>query len=204
MTISQPSTDLRHNQRMQMRDADAPTVAAPTQSVPTVAESESPACCQEDRLHPYWEVIDDEFRMRGAFTEFADALVPFLAGLAVERPEVVTQDFDLRKDDGRLGVIDTDMAPQDIAWLESRLNSHPRLAKLAARFNESVVGAYGDVEHPYYMVETGVSTRFFHAIPGLADTVDRDVSICRCCGRSATLIAAKASEASTTSHIATN
>jgi hypothetical protein len=119
-------------------------------------------------------MLDDQARMADAFTQFAETLVPCLAGLAVDRPSVVAQAFDLRNDDGRLRVIDTDMSPDDIAWLESRLNSHPSLSKLAANFNDSVVDTYGDTKHAYYTLRTS-NGAIEDAIPGLPDTVDRDV-----------------------------
>lgn len=176
IAISPALTDLNRGIRAQLLPSDTTLSATQSQPDTTAAEPEPKLCCgDDDRLHFLREVFGDQERMADAFTQFAEALIPHLARLAMEQPSVVSWDFDLRNDDGQLRVIDTEMTCDEIAWLESRLNAHPSLSELAARFNESVVGAYGDVDHPYYMVETGSGGGLEPAIPGLADTVDGDV-----------------------------
>jgi len=117
----------------------------------------------------------DRTWMSDSFTKFAETLVPTLARLAVVRPDVITREFDLRKDGDRLKVVDTDMEPEDIAWLEAQLNEVPELRSWATMFNGAVIDAYGDREHDEFLSETTTGFLGHRAIAGLEKTVDRDV-----------------------------
>lgn len=117
----------------------------------------------------------DRTWMSDSFTKFAETLVPTLARLAVARPDIVTRKFDLRKDGELLKVVDTDMEPEDIAWLETQLNEVPDLRSWATMFNSAVVDAYGDSEHDEFLSETTTGFLGHRAIAGLEKTVDRDV-----------------------------
>lgn len=168
------SIDLQNEERVSVRSTELSEVAP---SEPTAAASADVSTCGHDfdECHFLWEAFDDHARMADGFTMFSETLVPLLAGLSIERPSVIAQDFDLRYDNGRLRVIDTNMSPDDVSWFETRLNSHPSLSKLAHLFNQAVVEAYGDGEHDAHIMERGDAFVAQDAIPGLGDTVDRDV-----------------------------
>ncbi|SEP04460.1 hypothetical protein SAMN02800692_3368 [Luteibacter sp. UNC138MFCol5.1] len=120
-------------------------------------------------------MANDQLRMGSAFTRFAEALVPMLARLAVERPDVVSRTFDLRKDGQSLKVVDADLDPDQAAWLEARLNELPDLLCLATEFNRSVAYAYGDGSRDYYLTETVTGYIDHPPVANLDATVDRDV-----------------------------
>jgi len=107
---------------------------------------------------------------------FTDALVPFLASLTLERPGVVAMNFDLHLDKGRLKATGKDVHPDDLAWLESRINQFPRLTKLAGEFNQAVSRTFGDAERDeYWRLEPPRGWQAYPALPCLDKTVDRDV-----------------------------
>jgi len=107
---------------------------------------------------------------------FTEALVPFLASLTLERPGVVAMDFDLHLDNGRLKATGNDVHPDDLAWLESRINQFPRLTKLAGEFNQAVSRTFGDAERDeYWRLEPSRGWQRYPALPDLDKTVDRDV-----------------------------
>lgn len=107
---------------------------------------------------------------------FTDALVPFLASLTLERPGVIAMDFDLNLDKGRLKATGKDVHPDDLAWLESRLNQFPQLTKLAREFNQAVSRTFGDAERDeYWRLEPPRGWQDYPALPALDKTVDRDV-----------------------------
>ncbi|MGN6482636.1 hypothetical protein, partial [Luteibacter sp.] len=124
---------------------------------------------------PFKLMTEGRARMADTFTGFAETLVPTLARLAVARPDVVSREFDLRKDGDLLKVVDADMGPEDIAWLEARLNEVPELRSWATMFNEAVVDTYGNREHESYWTELGAGFVGRCGIAGLENTVDRDV-----------------------------
>jgi len=120
-------------------------------------------------------MVNDQVRMGDAFTRFAETLVPMLARLAVERPDVMAKSFDLRKEGQSLKVIDADMDGEEAAWLEARLNGQPELISLVSEFNRSVAYAYGDGSRDYYLTETVTGHIGHPPVANLDATVDRDV-----------------------------
>lgn len=169
-TISPTATSLQRVWRLANSDTP-PDAAIPSRLEESAAEPEAMNRIED---HVFWQMVNDQTRLSNTFTAFAEALVPCLARIAVERPSIAAQDFDLRNEGGRLRVIDTDMSTDDIAYLESRLNSHPTLCRLATEFNESVVDTYGDRKHPMYTLRAFNGT-CEKGLQGLTETVDRDV-----------------------------
>ncbi|MEZ2419047.1 hypothetical protein [Luteibacter sp. RCC_6_2] len=177
LAVSSNATDLFRLSRND--NSKEPAVNESTTSTLTqgVAEGEPIVPDGGERIMNFLCQTAAEQMMVGlTFKAFAEALVPLLASSVVEQPSILAWDFDVRLDDGRLRVVDADsLTPGEIEWLESRLNAHRQLPKLAAEFNDAVVAAFGDRNHLGYVPLYTEGLPLKDAIPGLAGTVDRDV-----------------------------
>jgi hypothetical protein len=177
IAISSNVTDLYRLSRIDNAGESA-TADAATRTREQGATEGEPAMPDgtEQIMNFYSQTISEQERVGISFKAFAEALVPLLASSVVEQPSILAWDFDIRVDDGRLRVTDADdLTPDEIQWLESRLNAHPHLATLAAEFNDAVVAAFGDGNHPGFIPLHSEGMPIKKAVPGLAATVDRDV-----------------------------
>lgn len=140
----------------------------PEHNFPIVEESIDRVTQQLD----YW--LKHRYELGRSFVAFTDELVPQLARMAVENPEVVDLDFDLHLDDHRLRASGDGIDPAVLQWIEERVNGNPRLVALAESFNERVVETYGTPDQPFHQWESRTLPQY-QPIADLADTVDSKV-----------------------------
>lgn len=87
--------------------------------------------------------FNDKAAVEVAFVPVAEMLDSLFREIECERPDIMRDPFDVVLQDGRLRVVDSDLAEDDFAWLQQRVDAAVELSDAASRFNRQVVLSYG-------------------------------------------------------------
>ena len=87
-------------------------------------------------------VTTNFFQLGSDFEAFAYRMNAALDAMRSIRPDIIDQDYDVVHEQGRLRVVDSNLDPRSIIWLEESLNGDRELVQLAGRFNDQVVRTF--------------------------------------------------------------